>query len=88
MSKERRPRVAVTGGTGARTELPADLTAFIERVREKTNQPLVMGFGISQAEQVQMVSKLVDGFIVGSALIRTAGSGGAAAAREFVTALR
>jgi len=80
--------VSVTGVTGARTELPADLTAFIERVREKTNQPLVMGFGISQAEQVQMVSKLVDGFIVGSALIRTAGSGGAAAAREFVTALR
>lgn len=79
--------VSLTGVTGARTALPADLTAFIERVRVQTgNLPLVLGFGISQPEHVQAVQKLVDGFIVGSALVR-AGSDGAEAVRAFVTRL-
>lgn len=79
--------VALTGVTGARTELPPDLTAFIRRVRAQSGEtPLVLGFGISQPEHVQAVQKLVDGYIVGSALVR-AGNDGADAARAFVTRL-
>lgn len=67
--------VSVTGITGARTELPLDIVAFIERVRAQTKQPLVLGFGISTPEHVQRLQGLVDGFIVGSALVRAAQSG-------------
>jgi tryptophan synthase alpha chain len=80
--------VSLTGVTGARTELPPDLTAFIERVRAQSGDvPLVLGFGISQPEQVAMVQKLVDGFIVGSALVR-AGGDGADAARALAERLK
>lgn len=78
--------VSVTGITGARTELPADLTGFIARVRAETDRPLVLGFGISTPEHVRMVSQLTDGFIVGSALVR-AGAAGTAAVRELTAAL-
>jgi tryptophan synthase alpha chain len=75
--------VSLTGVTGARSELPPDLTAFLERVRaEVKHVPLVLGFGIGTPEQARMVSEQVDGFIVGSALVR-AGKQGAAAARAL-----
>ncbi len=79
--------VALTGVTGARTELPADLTNFIQRVRQQSGDvPLVLGFGISQPEHVQAVQKLVDGYIVGSALVR-AGEHGAEATRALAERL-
>jgi tryptophan synthase alpha chain len=67
--------VSLTGVTGARAALPADLTAFIARLREHTDQPLVLGFGISQPEHARAMNGLVDGFIVGSALVRAAREG-------------
>lgn len=80
--------VSLTGVTGERTQLPADLTAFIHRLREHTGDtPLVMGFGISQPEQARRVGELVDGFIVGSALVR-AGNQGVAAVRDLADRLR
>ena len=67
--------VSVTGVTGARADLPPDLAEFIQRVRAQTDQPLVLGFGISRPEQARIMNGLVDGFIVGSALVRAGGSG-------------
>lgn len=67
--------LSVTGITGARTELPSDLVGFIGRVRAQTDRPLVLGFGISRPEHARMMNGLVDGFIVGSALVRAAGEG-------------
>lgn len=64
--------VSLTGITGARTALPADVTQTIARIRARVNTPLVLGFGISQPEHVQQINGLVDGFIVGSALVRSA----------------
>ncbi len=72
--------VSLTGITGARRDLPPDLQDFITRVRAESGAtPLVLGFGISQPEHVAMVGKLVDGYIVGSALVRAGGEGVAAA---------
>lgn len=79
--------VSVTGITGERRDLPSDLTAFIERVRAITDQPLVLGFGISTPEHVRQVSALTDGFIVGSALVK-AGAEGTAAVRALAESLR
>ncbi len=67
--------VSLTGITGARQDLPPDLTDFIGRVRTQTDVPVVLGFGISTPEHAQMMNGLVNGFIVGSALIRAAQKG-------------
>ncbi len=62
--------VSVTGVTGARDRLPADLEAFVARVRKIATQPLCVGFGISTPEQARRVAHIADGVIVGSRLIQ------------------
>ncbi len=62
--------VSVTGVTGARNRLPADLEAFVARVRKAATQPLCVGFGISTPEQARRVARIADGVIVGSRLIQ------------------
>ncbi len=79
--------VSVTGTTGAREELPPDLADFIGRVRALTDRPLVLGFGISTPQQARRMNGLVDGFIVGSALVRAAGEG-VPAVRALAASLR
>tara|TARA_B100000029_G_scaffold499704_1_gene570462 strand:- start:4171 stop:4986 length:816 start_codon:yes stop_codon:yes gene_type:complete len=61
--------VSVAGITGLRSELPADLKVFIDRVREKTSLPLGVGFGVSQRSHVQALSSLVECAIVGTQMI-------------------
>jgi len=71
--------VSLTGITGARDSLPEDLEIFIQRVRQYTTTPLALGFGISTPEQAHTVGALVDGVIVGSAIIDAAKEPGEAA---------
>ena len=82
--------VSVTGVTGARAGLHADLAGFIARVRAGTPTPLAVGFGISTPEQAATVGRLADGVIVGSALINAvdAADDKPAAAARFVRSLR
>jgi tryptophan synthase alpha chain len=61
--------VSITGVTGRRQALWSGLGDFLGRVRQQTDLPLVVGFGISSAEQVAQVGRLADGAIVGSALL-------------------
>lgn len=63
--------VSVTGVTGARSTLPPELAAFLQRVRQATGGrvPLAVGFGISAPEHVREVGRLADGVIIGSALV-------------------
>ncbi len=61
--------VSLTGVTGARTSLSANLGEVLARVRRHSQLPLVVGFGISQPEHVAEVARMADGAIVGSALI-------------------
>ena len=62
--------VSVTGITGARDRLPADLEAFVARVRRVSNKPLCVGFGIATPEQAKRVARIADGVIVGSRIIQ------------------
>jgi tryptophan synthase alpha chain len=62
--------VSLTGVTGARDTLPPELGNFVKRVREKTDKPLCVGFGISSAEQAERVADIADGVIVGSRIIQ------------------
>lgn len=79
--------VSLTGITGAREDMKAGLADFIGRIRQQTDTPLVLGFGISKPEHVQRLHGLVNGFIVGSALVR-AGQEGTAAVRSLAQTLR
>jgi tryptophan synthase alpha chain len=65
--------VSVTGITGARSDLPPDLAAFVARVRRHTDLPLAVGFGIGSGAQAAAVARIADGVIVGSALVKAAG---------------
>ena len=76
--------VSLTGITGERAQLPTYLRDFIARLRARTDKPLVLGFGISRPEHARQVSELMDGFIVGSALVR-AGGEDVAAVRELAS---
>jgi len=62
--------VSVTGVTGARQSVPEELSAFVKRVRQETDKPLCVGFGISTTEQAKQVVAIADGVIVGSRLIQ------------------
>ena len=61
--------VSLTGVTGAREKVAADLPTYIARIRSATDVPLVIGFGISTPAHVAEASTLADGVIVASALI-------------------
>jgi tryptophan synthase alpha chain len=62
--------VSVTGITGERRELPAQLLENVAWLREQTDLPICIGFGISQPEHVSRLAAVADGVIVGSALVR------------------
>jgi len=61
--------VSLTGVTGARTTLSDDLPGYIARIRQHTELPLAVGFGISKPEHVQEVARIADGVVIASALI-------------------
>ena len=62
--------VSVTGITGERTKLPADLADNVAWLRERTELPICIGFGISGPEAAATLSPVADGLIVGSAIVR------------------
>lgn len=58
------------GITGEQTELPTDLVDRLNRLRNVTDLPLAVGFGIGNREQVEVVQEAADAVIVGSAIMR------------------
>ncbi|MBU2535866.1 MAG: tryptophan synthase subunit alpha [Chloroflexota bacterium] len=62
--------VSVIGVTGARDSLSENLEGFVTQVRNQTNKPLCIGFGISTAEQARQLARIADGVIVGSRIIQ------------------
>ena len=62
--------VSLTGVTGERKELPAELASQLEVLRGVTAMPLCVGFGISTPAQAAAVGRIADGAVVGSAIVR------------------
>lgn len=62
--------VSSLGVTGVRNEIKTDLASIIQVVRENTDLPCAIGFGISTPEQAKKKATLSDGAIVGSAIVR------------------
>lgn len=61
--------VSSFGVTGARAQISQGLEAQVARLREITQTPLGIGFGVSNAEQAVRVGRVADAVIVGSALV-------------------
>jgi len=81
--------VSLTGVTGARDTLPAELEDFVEQVRQKAKQPLCVGFGVSNPEQAKRVARTADGVIVGSRLIQLVEEDATLSSlKSFVSSLR
>jgi tryptophan synthase alpha chain len=80
--------VTLTGTTGARQAVSAQLGGLAERARRlASGVPLYAGFGISTPEHAHAVAQLVDGVVVGSRAIQVAADGPPALER-FVRSLR
>lgn len=62
--------VSVAGITGERTELPPDLVDNVRWLRQRTELPICIGFGISRPDHVRLLAPVADGLIVGSAIVR------------------
>lgn len=62
--------VSSLGVTGARSEIKTDLSSIVEVVRENTDIPCAIGFGISTPEQAKKMADISDGAIVGSAIVK------------------
>lgn len=62
--------VSSLGVTGARSEIKTDLASIVEVVRQNTDIPCAIGFGISTPEQAKKMADISDGAIVGSAIVK------------------
>lgn len=62
--------VSSMGVTGMRNNITADVDGMVKLVREVTDTPVAIGFGISTPEQAKMMAEKADGVIVGSAIVR------------------
>lgn len=62
--------VSSLGVTGMRSEIKTDLNSILKDIREVTDLPLAVGFGINTPKQAEDISKIADGVIVGSAIVK------------------
>mmetsp|Transcript_36771 Transcript_36771/g.59422 ORF Transcript_36771/g.59422 Transcript_36771/m.59422 type:complete len:691 (+) Transcript_36771:97-2169(+) len=79
--------VSVTGITGERSSLPADLGDFVKRVRAHTSLPLAVGFGVSTKEHVDQISSMANGVVVGSAIAKQLDTNGIDGVRKYIQSL-
>jgi len=62
--------ISSTGTTGQRQAFQFDLAATVSRIKAIKPIPVVIGFGVSTAEQVTLLNQQADGVIVGSVLVK------------------
>jgi len=72
--------VSSMGVTGVRSEITTDLTSITAAIKSVTDTPVAIGFGIHTPEQAAQMSKIADGVIVGSAIVKIAAQHGKDAA--------
>ena len=61
--------VSLTGVTGARAGLSANVKRLVDNIRKYTDLPILVGFGVSTKKDVIQIGKFADGAVVGSALL-------------------
>jgi len=66
--------VSITGITGAHLSMDARIESHIADIRKECSTPVAVGFGISTPDEASAVARFADGVIVGSAIVKKAGS--------------
>ena len=61
--------VSVLGVTGSRKNLSPRIKKKVESVKQYTNLPVAVGFGISSPEHIEFLSRFADAAIIGSSII-------------------
>ena len=83
--------VSSLGVTGVRSEIRTDLASIVEVIRQNTDIPCAIGFGISTPEQAKKMADVSDGAIVGSAIVKIIekyGKDAAAPVGEYVRSMK
>jgi tryptophan synthase alpha chain len=83
--------VSSMGVTGVRKEIGTDIASILAEVRQATQTPVAVGFGISTPAQAQKVAQEADGVIVGSAIVKIIeehGENAADALAEYVSEMK
>ncbi len=68
--------VSSLGVTGMRDAITTDIPSIVKIIRENTDVPCAVGFGISTPAQAHDMAAISDGAIVGSAIINEISKGG------------
>jgi tryptophan synthase alpha chain len=83
--------VSVAGITGLQQAATANVHEAVHRIKQSTNLPVAVGFGIRTPKQAAAIAAIADGVVVGSAIVELVGEHGAEAAgpvRDYVASLR
>ncbi|MGO4211440.1 tryptophan synthase subunit alpha [Terriglobus sp. 2YAB30_2] len=84
--------ISRTGITGVSSTLSDDASKLVQRIRQFTDKPIALGFGVSNAEHVRTVGEYADAAVIGSAIVaiieKSTPQEAAAAVAEFVRGLR
>ncbi|RLJ51542.1 tryptophan synthase alpha chain [Litoreibacter meonggei] len=75
--------VSITGITGAAEASATDVAPEVARIKESTNLPVIVGFGVKTPETAQAVASVADGTVVGSAIVQKIANGDSA--RDVLT---
>lgn len=67
--------VSVTGITGAAAAQAAAVGPEVARIKQSTDLPVIVGFGINTAENARDIASIADGCVVGSAIVKEIGAG-------------
>lgn len=68
--------VSKTGVTGIHSDIKPQVKNIIQQIKILTNQPIILGFGISTTQQVQQICKLnIAGVVMGSAFVQKLSEG-------------
>jgi tryptophan synthase alpha chain len=80
--------VSVTGITGAAAAQAGEVAPEVARIKQSTDLPVIVGFGITTPDAAQTIASVADGCVVGSAIVKEIGAGKSVAqVLAFVAAL-
>ena len=82
--------VSVAGITGMQQAAQASIEENVSRIKQSTQLPVAVGFGVRTPEQAADIARVADGVVVGSALVDLVGEHGTNAPgplRELTAAL-
>ena len=83
--------VSSLGVTGMRSEIKTDLKSILKDIRDVTDLPLAVGFGINTPEQARNIGEIADGVIVGSAIVKIIeehGEDATSVLKEYVSSMK